>query len=279
MEINRSNFDPTKRGSFYTVGEQNPERYIILMHGSGQNALKMEKHAKFLASILPNTQVIVPNGYVDNYDPECCKKSRAKKVGQRFDWQFWSEASFDDYSRNFETYNPFFRIMTSHVTKGIPVHIHGFSAGAYGALKEIAERPKLYASAVLQGMHIDDYNRQLLEESEQTKPEIKSLPIHVNLPALDPLVLFNTSARRTRFAERLPIVGGFANRLEAQHQHAVNIADLKVAGFNISVAPDILATHQINSSILRDTVEFITLLEALSAPYAQNLEPPSELDL
>lgn len=269
----KNEFDPTARGSFYTIGPDRPRAYMIMLHGSGRNALWLKEKADSLASMTPSCQVIAPNGYVDNYDESVVDYRKAAAPGEKFDWQFFSEAQCQRYKDHINEDNPFPAIK-QHTIVGTPIHLFGFSAGAFGALKEYAFNHHDYNSITMEGYHLHSWLVDQLIATSKEDPSILRKPICVIMGRLDPVYLFNRHSGISKFIREISIaerLTHFAGRRKQQQEHEENILRLKEAGFTVQEHFPTFTHHNISASVVSTLRDFMSeQCTDKSTPYPQN---------
>lgn len=256
-------YDPTKPGSFYTIGPDNPDCYVIFLHGSSRNAEWMRKAATRLAKNIPGAQVIVPNGYVDNFDPEVTGFRKAESPGQKFDWQFFSDEQYDRYCENWMEDDGIYNATFNYADTSKPIHLVGFSAGAYGVHKAFNKCPSAFASLTMIGYHANKYVNDMIIEKAKENPE-NIAPIMVGFGAFDPLLLFNQQAKTSKVLSKLTPkrVFNFAGRHQWMQEHNETLNDMEQAGFPVTRKTMPFSTHNLTAEVTHEIANFIKSVPA-----------------
>ena len=137
----------TEPGSYYIRGSEAPKLRIIFMHGSGSNAVHMEKSAADLAKLLPDAQIVVPNGTYQVPEETMTEEHRMGLNGLAGYRWFKREESPSAKEVNF------FKVHLPDIekqdTEKSPLFLLGFSEGGFYAAQLYAHDPERYSGVVL----------------------------------------------------------------------------------------------------------------------------------
>ncbi len=234
----KEEFDKHAPGSAFSVGPQDTNLKIVLMHGQGSSAEYTRSAAQILSTKLPTAEIIVPNGsYVisDDFIPE---NRRGAKP--------------DDYTP-FTWYHPDQRkglkkegadALDTRLAalKSDPdnhVHLVGFSMGGFRAAEEFLKAPDDFKGAVLHSSAILAVPKDgIKSDSEERKPRLLTL-----MGTKDPYL------RQKWVAALLPV-------------HYMNQWKVNRAGIEAKTAFQWGLAHEMTDKSLTRVAQHISTLEA-----------------
>lgn len=260
----KTNFTPSEAGSFFSISSgEETQRAVIMLHGWGCSAERMEPYARQVAQGLPNTQVIIPNGTFDAFHNERNDRP-VKKAGERFQWGDHKHGATYPYQLR--------RIMET-IPEPMPVHLFGFSNGGYTSQYQHSWWRDRLSSTALHGSLLQTEATDNMLEAAQKHEDFKNNPLYISLPFFDPFKAFNESptASKIMSSKIWPnIVSGMAGHHEELQEHRANTQRLRDAGFIVIEEQSPFAAHNINRDITKNYARFIEAAEGI---------PPAELIL
>ena len=271
VRVEKSNFEPTEPGSFFTLGAETPRDHVIMLHGAGSNAEKMERHAQKLLRRLPDTKIMLSNGINDYINLK--DAFRHKEPGKGFVHGFEKDEEWQEYNKDFPASDPIITYTNVQKNAGSHVHLFGTSAGGREAAIRFLATPLAYSSLSIHGIHIwEGFADDIIQQSKNN-PEIKDIPLQISEPVFDPFFRVNAKEGISkRFAKRSsPTLRSWGGKYKLHQEHKRAIRKLKLAGFEIDVKKPFFASHLLvdeNMADLAQNIQYSRAIEKIHTPDA-----------